>query len=107
MENAVLRISRLAQYELVSDKAALKYPLEVLSTFKDAYFGKDVYKRQALEWPALDFARLRPEQTILGLILEDDDDELLTFDDIADSLSAYFPFDIDFTWSVGYNCFAW
>ena len=34
----------------------------------------DVYKRQALEWPALIFAYLRPDQTILGLILEDDDD---------------------------------
>ena len=28
------------------------------------------------EWPALIFAYLRPEQSILGLIREDDDDEI-------------------------------
>ena len=30
---------------------------------------------EAPEWPALIFAYLRPEQTILGLIREDDDDD--------------------------------
>ena len=39
-----------------------------------SYTHLDVYKRQALEWPALIFAYLRVEQTILGLILADDDD---------------------------------
>ena len=29
------------------------------------------------EWPALIFAYLRPEQTTLGLIREDDDDDIL------------------------------
>ena len=28
---------------------------------------------EALEWATLDFARLRPEQVILGLIFADDD----------------------------------
>ena len=35
----------------------------------------DVYKRQAVEWPAVIFAYLRPEQTTLRLNLEDDNDD--------------------------------
>ena len=30
---------------------------------------------EAREWPALDFACFRPEQTILGLLRADDDDD--------------------------------
>ena len=39
----------------------------------------DVYKRQVLEWPELNFDQLRPEQNDVGFIrgdnCEDDDDD--------------------------------
>ena len=44
---------------------------------------------EALEWPAVIFAYLRPEQTILGLILKYDDDDDRDDDDDDDIITRY------------------